>query len=481
MKTLASILLPLVLLGAPSTPDPDTVTAMARKAPAEFAADAMIRVASNAKLDARTRVKLLTEAFRLAGGAQHPLKLRGAITRSGSDGAFLERAYRQELDTLSLRLRAVREMLPLDGAKASKLFFSIPRPAVPPVHCEEIVVYDVDLYYDGLGAIAKLGHRDLGKLLKERVGGITSPAQVAPVARLLRQAGLNDADLRKLTDSFATRVSAVAGDDRSFTYYATAAAPAIQDLVEELKRRNLPALPLAEAFRKYLVSHLSGDRCADGHLIYNGPLTVNVMTGQPVEVIGSSTATFFKDRIMMPPLTGLTEQETTPNSLKGVAAGAQTCTDDQCKHFNDLSRNLAFTSEGTPREEAERKTDAWRASLRSALTELEAWQPGKGQTADDLFRDKTWVYDNLYAMAPQASRELVERSWIDYLKQSRSTVSDRGRWLLPVSALIGRSALDPANRKLAEMLSGTNDPVIALYIQVEALAPRDAATILSML
>jgi hypothetical protein len=454
---------------------------MARKAPAEFAADAMIRVASNAKLDTRTRVKMLTEAFRLARGAQHPLKLRGAITHSGSEGAFLERAYRQELDTLSLRLRAVREMLPLDSAKATKLFFSIPRPVVPPVHCEEIAVYDVDLYYDGLGAIAKLGHRDLAKLLRERVGGLTSPAQVAPVARLLQQAGLKDADLRTLTDSFAARLGMIVGDDRSFTYHATATAPAILDLVEELKRRNLPALPLAEAFRKYLVSHLSGDRCADGYLIYNGPLTVNLVTGQPVEVIGSSTATFFKDKIMMPPLTALTEQETTPNSLKGSAAGAQTCTDDQCQHFNELSRKLAFTPEGTPLAETERKADGWRASLQSVLKELEAWQPAKGQTADDLFRDKTWVYDNLYAMAPGASRELVERSWIDYLKQSRTTVTDRGRWLLPASALIGRSALDPANLKLAEMLRGANDPVIALYIQVEALAPRNAATILSML
>lgn len=454
---------------------------MARKAPAEFAADAMIRVAANAKLDARTRMKLLTEAFRLAGGAQHPFKLRGAITRSGSEGAFLERAYRQELDTLSLRLRAVREMLPLDSARASKLFFSIPRPAVPPVPCEEIAVYDVDAYYDGLGAIAKIGHRDIGKLLKERVGGITSPAQVAPVARLLRQAELKDADLRKLTDAFAARLSAITGDDRSFTYHGTATAPAIADLVEELKGRKLPALPLAEAFRKYLVNHLSGDRCADGYMIYNGPLTLNVMTGQPVEVIGSSAATYFKEKILVPPLAALTEQETTPNSLKGAAANAETCKDDQCKHFNDLSRNLAFTSEGTPLVESERKTDAWRVALQSTLAELEAWQPGKGQTADDLLRDKTWVYNNLYAMSPGASRELVERSWIGYMKQSRTTVSDRGRWLLPVSALIGRSALEPANRKLAEFLAGADDPVIALYIQVEALAPRDAATILSML
>src|ERR1035438_7568231 len=81
------------------------------------------------------------------------------------------------------------------------------------------------------------------------------------------------------------------------------------------------------------------------------------------------------------------------------------------------------------------------------------WQPGhpaKGQ-ADEVFREKPWVYNNLYAMSPGASRESVLRSWLSYLKQSRATVSDRAQWFVPVNALIGRVALDPGNTKLAEI------------------------------
>lgn len=480
MKISALFLLPLVLLGASGTPDPIAVSAMARHVPAEFAADAMIRVASNAKLDPRLRVKLLTEAFHRAAGAQHPLKMRGSITQPGDTGGYLERAYQQDLDAMSLRMRAVKQMLPIDGAKATKLFFSVARPAVPAVHCEEIVVYDVSAYYEGLGAIIKLGRQSAASVLKGRVDPITSAAQIAPVARLLQQAGLNDSDLQALTLSFASNLRKIGGDDRSFTYYAPGTGPAMLALVEELKTRHLDPLPLMEAYRLYLVHNLTADRCADGHLIFNGPITVNLFTGQPVEVLGWNAAKFFADKILMPPVEPLTEQETTPKSLEGFATGVHACTDPQCKHLDELSRSLIFNDDGTPTAESQKDNEAWRSGFQAALTALEAWQPGKGQD-DEVFRDKNWLYNGLYAMSLGHGRDLVVDSWLAYLKHSRDTESDRAQWFLPISALIGRSALDPSNTKLAGQLRAQDDPLIALYVAVEALAPRDAGKILTML
>jgi len=480
MKTPVLFLFPLLLLGATGSSDSNTILNLARKAPPEFAADAMIRLASNEKLDTRARVKWLTEAFRRAAGAQHPLKLRASITRSGGTGGFLERAYQQDLDTLSLRLRVVQQMLPLDSAKATKLFLEIARPAVPPVRCEEIVVYDVGRYYEGLDAISKIAHRDVAKLLKNRVGGIASPAQIAPVARLLAHAGLKDADLDAFALSLAASLREISGDDRSFTYYATPTGPAILDLVEELKRRHLSPLPLAEAYRLYLVHHLSGDRCADDHLINTGPMTLNLATGQPSEVLGWSASVFFKEKILLPPLKPLSEQETTPHTLEGLAPAAHSCQDAPCQHVGELARDLAFSPDGEPLLESQHNTDAWRARLKDTLAALEAWQPADGQ-ADEVFREKTWVYNNLYAMSSGASRDSVLRSWLNNLKQSRATVSDRAQWFLPVNALIGRAGLDPGNIKLAELLRAQDDPVIALYVRLEPLAPRGPDKVLPLL
>jgi len=480
MKTPALFLLPLVLLGATGSSDPNSVSVLARKAPPEFAADAMIRLASSDKLDPRARVKLLTEAFHRAAGAQHALKFRASITRSSGTGGFLERAYQQDLDALSLRLRAVQQMLPLDSAKGIKLFLSITRPAVPPVRCEELVVYDVSRYYEGLGAVAAIAQRDVAKLLKTRVSGITSPSQIAPVARLLKEAELKDADLEAFALSLAANLRDMSGDDRSFTYYAAATGPAILDLVEELKHRKLSPLPLVEAYRLYLVHHLTGDRCADDHLINTGPMTVSLVTGQPTEVLGWNASTFFAEKILMPPLKALSEQETTPHTLEGFAAGARSCQDSQCQHIDEVLRDLAFNPDGQPLLESQHHSDAWRGKLQAALTALQAWEPGNGQ-ADEVFREKTWVYNNLYAMSAGASRENVVRSWLNYLKQSRATVSDRAEWYLPLNALIGRAALDPGNTKIAELLRQQDDPVIALYEQLEPLAPRTPDKILPLL
>lgn len=480
MKTRVLCLFPVVLLGATGNFDPNTVSSLARQAPAEFAADAMIRLASSGKIDPRTRVDLLTEAFGRAAEAQHPLKLRASITRGSGTGAYLERAYGQDLDALSLRLRAVEEMLLLDGAKATKLFLSIAPPEVPRVRCEEIVVYDVGRYYEVLGAVARLKHGNAAKLLKGRVAGLTSPAQPAPVARLLRQAELKDSDLRALALSLAASLREISGDDRSFTYYATVTGPAILDLVEELKSRHLSPLPLADAYRLYLVHHLSGDRCADDDLMNNTGASLSLATGQPTDVLGGSAAAFFAEKILTPPEKPLTEQETTPHTLEGFAAGLRSCQDSPCQDVNGLMHELAFAPDGHPLLESQHDTNTWRATLQSVLATMQAWQPGKGQ-ADEVFREKTWVYNNLFSMSPVASREAVVRSWLEYLKQSRTTVSDRAQWLLPVSALVGRAALDPADTKLAELLRRQDDPVIALYVQLEAIAPRSATEILSLL
>ena len=481
MKTPALLLLPVVLLGAAGAPDPVAVAAMARKAAPEFAADALIRLAADQKLDSRARIKLLSEAFRLAATAQHPLKLRASITRGGGAGGFLERAYQLDLDALSLRLRAVQQMLPLDRAKATKLFLSMAAPAVPPVRCEDIVVYDVAQYYDALGTIAKAGHLNAAKVLKGRAGGVSSPAQIAPVARLLKEAELKDSDLENFTQLLAGSLREMSGDDRSFTYYAAQTGPAILDLMEELKRRHLAPLPLTEAYRLYLVHHLSGDRCADDELINRDPsITINLMTGRVTDVLGLNAAAFFAEKMLLPPLKALSEQETTPHSLDGYAAGVQSCQDPACQGITRREHELAFDAEGQPLAESDHNTVAWRANLESTLKAMEEWQPGDGNV-DEVFREKTWVYNNLYAMSLGASRDSVTRSWLNYLAQNRTKVSDRTQWLLPVSALIGRSPLDPSNTRLAEQLRTTDDPVIGLYVQVEHLAPRRLEQILALL
>src|SRR5689334_8333527 len=146
MKPLLLFLLPLISTAA----IPKQIAAVidrARQAPGEFCADALIRVAAGDGLESPTRIALLEEAFRRAGEAQQPLKREPSIVKVGGNAAFWQHAYRQNLDRLSLRLRAVDAMLSLDRAKARSLFLEIPPLEIPRVGCDEYLVYDVSLFY----------------------------------------------------------------------------------------------------------------------------------------------------------------------------------------------------------------------------------------------------------------------------------------------------------------------------------------------
>ena len=269
MKTLAVILLPMLCAAADAPAGIDALLDAARAAPAEFAADAMIRIAALDQLEKARRIELLEQAFQRASGAQQPYKRHATFVRPDSPSGFLNRAYGQDLDAMSLRLRAIEALLPLDAQKARDLFLQTPPPKTPRLKCDDFLIYDVGRFYDTLGSIARQSFTaqeiqagEPFRLLERFAGAITSPVQVAPVARMLAAASVKDADFRALVNSFAEALGKISGDDRSFAYSMTAGKQ-ILALVEESKRRQLSPLPLLEAYRLYLVNNLSAARCAD--------------------------------------------------------------------------------------------------------------------------------------------------------------------------------------------------------------------------
>ncbi|MGA2150447.1 MAG: hypothetical protein ABSH49_36470, partial [Bryobacteraceae bacterium] len=134
---LLTLLSPFVAPAAGPAPDIASILDQARKAPGEFAADSLIRLASLDSLDKPKRIALLEEAFGRAGEAKQALKRRVAITRVAGPARFLARAYNQDLDALSLRLRVIEALLPLDARKARELALKIPPPQVPKTACGE--------------------------------------------------------------------------------------------------------------------------------------------------------------------------------------------------------------------------------------------------------------------------------------------------------------------------------------------------------
>jgi hypothetical protein len=469
MKTLAAFLLPAVCFAAPAL-EIEAVLDLARSTPPEVTADTFIRVAGLNQLEKKREVELLEQAFELASGAPQPFKRVSVLPRAVGPSGFLARAYRQDLDTNSLRLRAVAGLLPLDPLKARERFQEIPPLALPPLTCDEFLVYDLDRFYEVLGQVAAQGftpkeirEEEPSRFLAGYIGRITSAVEVAPAARMLASVPLSDSQFQALATALAGALGHIADDDRAFTYGSQSAGGAILGLIELGQRRQVSPLVLLGAYRAFLVNHLSGAQCADR---------------EPAD-----PAAFFNDKLRMPPLPPIDISEITPSKVEGKAKGLEWCENPECRAIREQYRLLVTKETGEVVQSQDREQSQWQAKVRDFLAAIAAWTESTGATPAEHFREKIGFFSDVLAIVPSGTtREFVLRSLVDFLSQSRPQAENRLEWLLAVNQLVGRVQLDPLGLgRTASDLRGARDPVIALAMALEAIAPRPANEVMLLM
>jgi hypothetical protein len=487
MRNLAVLIVPLLCSAAGAPTAIESAIDMARAAPGEFAADAMIRIAALDQVEKGRKLSLLEEAFRRAAESQEPYRRRAGITKVAGSAGFLNRAFDQDLDTLTLRLRVVEAMLPLDKAKARDLFLQIPPVQLPKLKCSDFLVYDVSRFYEVLGRMAREGFTakqiEEGEplhLLLQHAAAISSPAQVIPMARTITQAKFKDDDFQTLVAAYAGALGRISGDDRSFTY-AHSTGPAILALVDELKSRKMSPLPLLENYRLYLVANLTAARCADADLMLNVPQSFALANGAPTVI--TDAAGYFNQALRIPPLQLIEDAEIVPAKVEGAAEGLRSCEDADCQAVARQYRSLVFQPGGAAFSVAERKETEWQARLQDFLSAMTAWKESSAAAPAPYFRNKCGIYSELMGLVPTPeNREKVIRALLDFVERSTFQAESRVQWFLPVNALLGRAGLDPLELgKLLPEFRQSADPIIALYAHLETIAPRGPERIMPLL
>lgn len=470
MRILALLLLPLVCRAGEIEPLID----LSRAVPAEFAADSLIRIANLEQTAKARKIELLQEAFERAAAAQHPYKMQSAIAGNGAAAAFLNRAYRQDLDALTLRLRAVETLLFLDPQRARELFLQIPPLELPPLTCAQNQAYDVALFYRVLGSVAA---QPAAGFVDRYMAAIASPSQAGPAARMLSIAALGDAPFRAAVTAFAVALRSIGPDDRSFSVSA-GAGPDLLALVEACRNRGVPAVLVVDAYRHYLVGHLSGERCADSALPQSN--SANVATGLAIPSVitdarSADAVGLFNEKMRVPPVKAIERYETYPSKSEGAAATSAACDDAACQAVRDGYRHLIFNSIGLAYNTTDRAKPEWRDQLPALLDQLAQWKDGETADADASFAAKCGFYNDLAGMAvlPE-DRDAIYRAMVDFLKRSTLRSSNRMEWFLPLNALIAR-------RQLLDELANSSDAIIALYAQLEKIAPRPPASTVPLL
>src|ERR1700689_889108 len=133
---LAVVLLSGLLLRAQ---DVQTLVELARTAPPELTADAILRLAEDGTLPVGgPRSELLEEAFKTAERAQEPVPLIPVPGLPPNPRAmFRSQASELRLDALSLQSRVFKLVLRTDPEAARRLFESMKHPALEPRPCED--------------------------------------------------------------------------------------------------------------------------------------------------------------------------------------------------------------------------------------------------------------------------------------------------------------------------------------------------------
>jgi hypothetical protein len=476
MRFLPLVLLPAIAAAAGPSLEIQSVIDLAHSAPPEVAADALIRVAALDQLSKPLRVELFEQALALAPFAPQPYKRRTGLARAVGPSAFLNRAYEQDLDALSLQLRAIEGLLPLAPLKAREHFLEIAPLRLPPLSCDDFLVYDVDRFYAVLALVAaqtfsakEVRAEEPTKFLAGYLSTITSAAQVAPAAQLLEGAGGKDAEFQALTTAFAGALARISGDDRSFLSGAAAAGPAIERLAELSRRRQISPAIVLEAYRQFLASQLAGARCADN--------SQSVWAAS-----AASVASYFNEKLAMPPLQPIDINTLTPAKTDGDAKSLAWCEDPECRAMHDQYMALVL-SDGGFKQNQEREQNDWQAKARDFLTAMANWTQSTGATPVEHFREKIALFTELLNVVPRGStREFVLQSMLDFLIQDRLPPENRMEWVLPVSQLAGRVGLDPQGwADTANQLRRANDSVIALSMALEAIAPRSLSALMPVL
>jgi hypothetical protein len=482
MKILVALCLSAACCGAAGAPgEIDALITAARSLPPEFAADSLLRLAAIDQVDRGRKTELIGQAFEKGSQAQQRYKRHSVLNPGQTSLPFLNKAYQQGLDALSLQLRAVDAMLALDPGQARALFLRIPALDLKPLQCSDALAYDVDHYYDTAGKLAahSFGARekaagDGGRFLARYASAMTSPVEAGPMADAIAGQEFSSSDFASLVATYATALGKIREDDRSFTS-ADKLGARIEALVAQCKRRQVSPLPLIEGYRLYLVVHLSAARCADDDRMSGNGVAFGLVLGQDTGQAQGSMVSFFNEKLRMDPLQPIQEIESTPSRLEGAAAVRPSCQEDGCRAVSGKYRELVVDPNGVPLRPADRNTAGWQSKLEAVLSELRQWSPEK-PPHDDYFREKASLYNELLTLAPAGmARDAVLRDEIAFLLGSRQVAASRMEWFVPLNALLARTVLDPLGFGAAAAdLRKSSDPVISLYARLEAVAPRPA-------
>lgn len=419
--------------------------------PSEFAADLLIRLADSVparKEAADWRANLYEQAFQLAGAAQmllpvSPRPLAQAMTDPGlGDGG-------QPLDGLSLRVRAFNSLLELQRERAIELAGTLDV-QVPALTCRERAVPNPAGAFD-------ISRHAFGPL-ERQILGVRSSTQIAPALAAIEMAALPESQSHGLIVALTGTLRSLDDDDVSFTASLGQTWRAVKRIVEGAGDDPF-AESLMDAFRSYLVLHLSGTRCAPlGPTQGLDRAAENRMLGDIDEVLSSTG----RERLTLRERTAARLIENSPFVEFRPSTALQ-------RLLAKVEALRVHVQSGRPVDD--RRTPEWNEQLTQVYAAIAAWSPRDESSTANYLRGRWMLLALLVDVVPSgADRIRAIGDVVTFLKSNGRQVFGSVEWLSPVRLLMDRCRNSEDEWEwLLNAFIESGDPVMRLYAQIEKL------------
>jgi hypothetical protein len=442
---------------------PGELIAQARTLPAEFAADALIRLSGLPALTAAARRNLLDEAFMLAY-ATHDASRRSSTgpLQPESRQSAQRFAYDSGLTRLTLQSRAAQLLAFVDGAHARELFESIDL-HLAPASCEDPLVPAADEYYSAASLIARTtfaGDRaEAVRFLERHLWRARLPSEMPAVAKAVQRFGPSLDEATYLEGVVRWVLEASARDPRGFSSASLDIVSVIGELQQTDRLRGVPGWYLLDGLRDYLIDRLNGARCADSA---TEPMLPAVFNG----IVGRLGAADDVDRI--------DERTIRPAKLLPAARFDYYW---QTPEPRRLHRDLdALRGDGRAMyPQAVRETKEWRDRADVLLTAIEQWSGRREPAERDYFYQKGALLTGLVDLSPPGSvRTRAVRAFIDFLRHNDTERERRAMWLAMLTRALALARSDPSG-EIFNLFEESEQPVLSVYARLERTMRRRAS------
>jgi len=446
----------------------ETLIVLAVSAPPEISSDVLMSLASSNLIpDKRRKIELIDEAFTAAAKSRELVNRRSFSRTVDTRAGYKQGAFELGLDRLSMQSAAVVKMLPLDRQRARSMFDEITLPTLPPVTCDDALVYDFDSYYQAVLAVLAQGFTADEKaaaldvqFLLDQLAKVKTLPQTMSALKIVSKANLSGASLARVSTVLIGTIDHLSSDPRSFAFALDRElfVRNLHGVLLKLRTEGLPSKDMANSIRGFLTRSFSGDICADSGWIDKGQLKF------PFELEDLN-----KDLS-----TAITLDDLRPGTLGPKATDFNYWTTPKARDLLTRAQGLRWAPGEGQHEftEKERQTEEWQQMFHGFLALLNDWDAATEQSEDDYFQQKCSMYDVVVELGPDdVERDLVLRAYGNYLKEGSQKYKGSITWISWVKDYLRRlrTKSDKVRQSSLDPWISSSDPNLRIYGELALL------------